>query len=62
MEIVKQYFAFAFGDMLEFVGFKFPKCNLWIFVPKMMVHSLTNSVNFPAKKLDRGRFHIHDKN
>ena len=39
----------------------FQKYSSWIFVPGMMVYSHTNSVNFPAKNLDRGRIFIQQK-
>ena len=39
-------------NSLEFVAHKLPKIYIWIVVLGMSFYLLTNSVKFPAKKLD----------
>ena len=47
--------------LLEFVACKLPKIYIWIVVLGMTFYLLTNSVKFPAKKLDWGSFYIWHK-
>ena len=44
--------------LLESVAVKCPKSELWIVVSRVSILKLTDFVNFPAKKLDEGRFCI----
>ena len=58
MSRTSQVLNISDNHFLESVADKCPKTELWIVVSRVSILKLTDLVNFPAKKLDGGRFCI----
>ena len=57
LQLLLDHCAVLTMSTLEFVACKLPKIYIWIVVLGMTFYLLTNSVKFPAKKLDWGSFY-----